>query len=447
MFRQQSVMNLMHLLEVNAEQALAPPLAEPFQLDAGLQATLIIPAHNEEERLATTLRTYGTAFADRFGDDFELIVVANACSDGTAELARSMQASFTQLRVIEINEVIGKGGAILEGFARARGSRVLFADADGATSAGSLLAMAEALDNHDIVVGSRRLPDSAITTPQPGLRRVCGHLFSGVVRAAFRMPIQDTQCGAKAFRRQILPEMQAGITERQWTFDVNLLLVARDLGLSIHEQPVVWSNQSGSRFRLLPALASIAPSLMRLKLRRRYMPSSLVSKDPARELDQPTLHEESDPDTAIAELRSEIARWERIAKRAEAERMRLESKLSQSLASYEPALIRGKPDESEPHNHRSNLELVSTLTDSEVNLTATFRIVESLAAIEDLVDSLERLPGVEILSQLYRAGSYRIDMRCDAPVEIREWLSNRSEVESLEVDGAAVRLTLVSSGT
>jgi cellulose synthase/poly-beta-1,6-N-acetylglucosamine synthase-like glycosyltransferase len=56
--------------------------------DAMLEASLIIPAHNEESRLPGTLAIYGRGMREQFGENFEIVVVANGCADGTVTVAK-----------------------------------------------------------------------------------------------------------------------------------------------------------------------------------------------------------------------------------------------------------------------------------------------------------------------------------------------------------------------
>lgn len=237
------------------------------------EATLIIPAYNEERRLEPTLRRYRQALGDRYGPHFSVLVVCNGCRDHTVEIARRVANRTGEIEVLDIPAPIGKGGAILEGFRRARGERVLFADADCATAPASLLALLDELDHHDVVIGSRRLPDSWITRAQPWQRRLLGQLFAGVTRLLFHLPYRDTQCGAKAFRREAAQRLVEHVEERRWAFDVDLLLCARELGLTVSEYPVIWADRDGSRLNLLPTAREVLRSFWAMKQRHRRVPA------------------------------------------------------------------------------------------------------------------------------------------------------------------------------
>jgi dolichyl-phosphate beta-glucosyltransferase len=240
--------------------------------------SVVIPAHNEETRLPETLHAYSSALSASYGRDFEIVVVANGCSDATAEVATSIASVLPAVRVLNIDAPIGKGGAVVAGFRAARGARILFADADAATDATSLLALAQQLDAHEVVVGSRRLENSVIEVSQPRIRRTLGTAFNWAIRLLFRIQIRDTQCGAKAFRADAAKTLAELIRERGWAFDLDLLLAARRLNYRIAEVPVRWSHRAGSRLRFVPALIDVSRSLARLWFR--YVAQAYV--DPVR---------------------------------------------------------------------------------------------------------------------------------------------------------------------
>jgi glycosyltransferase involved in cell wall biosynthesis len=235
-----------------------------------LEASLVIPAHNEEHRLFGTLIAYGKEMRERFEENFEIVVVANGCSDGTVGVAGRAAASGLRINVVEIEEAVGKGGAVLEGFRRARGEAVAFVDADGATAPRSLMKLFEELDGNDIVVGSRRMEGSIITQPQRLFRRFFGLMFANTARLLFEMPYRDTQCGAKALRGEAARQLCGFVSETRWTFDLDLLLCAHRLGLKISEQPVVWADKKDSRLRYVSTTWEVLGALRRIKRRQRW---------------------------------------------------------------------------------------------------------------------------------------------------------------------------------
>jgi glycosyltransferase involved in cell wall biosynthesis len=240
-----------------------------------LAVSLVIPAHNEEHRLLATLTTYGRELRGRFDENFEFVVVANGCSDGTVEVANTAATGDAQIRVVEIEEAVGKGGAVLEGFRRARGEAVAFAD--GATAPGSLVKLLKELDRSDVVIGSRRMEGSTVTQQQTPSRRFFGFVFARTAKLLFRIPFKDTQCGAKALSGEAASRLCDVVSESRWTFD--LLLCARKLGLKISEQPVIWADKEGSRLRYVSTTWEVLWALWGMK-RRQGRPLEVLPEPP-----------------------------------------------------------------------------------------------------------------------------------------------------------------------
>lgn len=235
-----------------------------------LEASLVIPAHNEEHRLFDTLTQYRREMREKFEEKFEIIVVANGCSDRTVAVANRLAASSLQIRVVEVERAIGKGGAVLEGFRRAQGEKVAFADADGATAAASLIELFQKLNNSDIVIGSRRVEGSIITQSQTAFRRLASFVFAKTSRVLFGMPYHDTQCGAKALRSKAARQLCHIVHQKGWTFDLDLLLCAHRLGLKISEHPVGWTNKEGSRLRYASTTWEVLRALWSMKRQQRW---------------------------------------------------------------------------------------------------------------------------------------------------------------------------------
>jgi glycosyltransferase involved in cell wall biosynthesis len=234
-----------------------------------MRTSLVIPARNEARRIEPTLRAY----ASGLGPEVELIVVANACDDDTAAVARRVAAERPGIRVIETPEHIGKGGAVRAGWREAAGELVGFADADLATPVGSVRRVIEAAARAGAAIGSRWLAGSRVSGRTPE-RDLAGHLFAALVRSWTRLPFRDTQCGIKVFHRRYLPRVLEAARVRDLAFDVELLLLLRDQGATVEEVPVDWTAQPGSAaLGTLPGLAvhglRMTRSVLTLAWRRR----------------------------------------------------------------------------------------------------------------------------------------------------------------------------------
>jgi hypothetical protein len=125
--------------------------------------------------------------------------------------------------------------------AEARGTYVGFIDADGDLAASLIPRLVELTrldDQPDIVLGSKRHPDSEVVYPP--LRRVYSITYQALITLLFRLPVRDTQTGLKLVRRETLLAVVPRMIEKRFAFDLELLVVARHLGYRrFVEAPVV----------------------------------------------------------------------------------------------------------------------------------------------------------------------------------------------------------------
>jgi hypothetical protein len=179
------------------------------------------------------------------------------------------------------------------------GAAVAFADADGATSPESLIMLLGALERSDIAIGSRRLKSSTITLAQAPSRRLLGFVFARTARFLFGMPFKDTQCGAKALRAEAARRLCGVVSETRWTFDLDLLLCARRLGLAISEHPVTWADRGGSRLRYASTTWEVLQAFWTMKHRQQV---------PLEVLPEPPVFGEEGERTLEADERTPVAR-------------------------------------------------------------------------------------------------------------------------------------------
>lgn len=223
--------------------------------------SIIIPACNEAKRIERTLRDYAAAFADG-----ELIVVLNDCTDGSAEAVARVAAP--NVRVVEIKEPIGKGGAVRAGFLVAGAPLIGFADADGATPGAEMRRLFGSLDGVDAAIGSRWTRGARLDPPQTLTRRLASRAFNLLARMLTGLPFSDTQCGAKAFRADMLRDVMAHVETANFAFDVDLLSALLRRGARVIEVPIEWHDRSTSKIRLAHASVCMAAALVRLVLKR-----------------------------------------------------------------------------------------------------------------------------------------------------------------------------------
>lgn len=215
-----------------------------------MELSLIIPAFNEAQRIGPTLRHAQQFLAPRPAS-FEIIVVDDGSTDDTVALVTALAGELPGLRVLCSPANRGKGHAVRLGMRAATGQVRLFSDADGSTPIDELDALLQALaQGADIAIGSRYLPASRVTQPQPWHRRVWSRLVNHVVQRVLLPGVVDTHCGFKAFTAAAAARTFAACTVDGWSFDLEVLARAQAQGLRIQEVPVRWQNDARSKARL-----------------------------------------------------------------------------------------------------------------------------------------------------------------------------------------------------
>jgi len=214
------------------------------------ELSIIIPAYNEEARLAATLEQIA-AYISNSGRDTEVLVVDDGSKDGTAAVAEYFQIKIPSLRVVSNGVNRGKGYSVRRGMQEARGRIALFTDADLSAPIEEADKLLAALDKNDIAIGSRALDRSLISVRQSPFREFAGILFNKIVQLILWLPFVDTQCGFKAFVREkcgIIFEQQ---TIERFGFDPELLYLARHHGLHAVEIPVRWGHSPATKVSML----------------------------------------------------------------------------------------------------------------------------------------------------------------------------------------------------
>lgn len=235
--------------------------------------SIVIPAFNEQERLEPTLRAY-LAHCRGQGRDVEVIVVDDGSTDGTTALVERLATEFPQLRLVRLAQNQGKGYAVRSGVVNARGRRILFADADGATCLEEVERLEAAIDaGADVAIGSRALHGTGVEVRARVHRRLIGRMFHLLVRLTGVADIADTQCGFKLFRGPAAHALFSRMRTTGFSFDVEVLMMAGLCGYRIAEVPVNWTHQPGSRVNLVTDSGRMAWDLVRMRLwrlQRRY---------------------------------------------------------------------------------------------------------------------------------------------------------------------------------
>lgn len=213
--------------------------------DAFESLSVVIPAYNAAGHVRETLADVRQWLA-RFGVPHEIIVVDDGSTDNTCALLRAEPG----LHVLENGANRGKGYSVRRGMQASRFGWALFMDVDNSTSIRHLERFAAVADGADVIIASRRLRASRIVRRQHPIRQLLGRSFPYLVRAIAIPDLADTQCGFKLFRRSAVEAIFPRQRVERFAFDVEVLMLARRLGLRIAEVPVDWDNPTASTLRV-----------------------------------------------------------------------------------------------------------------------------------------------------------------------------------------------------
>lgn len=175
-----------------------------------------------------------------------MIVVENGSTDRTLQIARELASRYQNLIVIH-EELPGKGNAVRSGMLSARGEYRFICDADLSMPIEEIQKfLPPQLDDFDIAIGSREAP-GAVRYNEPPYRHWGGRGINFIIRLLILPGLNDTQCGFKCFRAESTLDLFQRQTLTGWSFDFELLYMARRKKLRIREIPIQWYFDADSK--------------------------------------------------------------------------------------------------------------------------------------------------------------------------------------------------------
>lgn len=226
--------------------------------------SIIIPVYNEERRLPNTIdQVFNFLRPQTY--HYEVLVVENGSSDRTFEIAQTYTKQHKELRVLKCLER-GKGLAVRYGMLEARGDYRFMCDADFSMPAEEINRfLPPALEDYDIAIASREAP-GAVRYKEPYHRHFIGRGFNLWIRLLALPGLQDTQCGFKCFRADVAQDLFRRQTIAGWSFDVEVLYIARRSGYRVVELPIPWYFNSESKIRVIKDSVRMGLDLFKIRL-------------------------------------------------------------------------------------------------------------------------------------------------------------------------------------
>lgn len=211
--------------------------------------SIIIPARNEARRLPKSIQRLQDFF-QYHPWTLEIIPVIQG-NDQTGTLICELAQEDPRIKPLIDPQGRGKGRAVRSGVEQAQGEIIFFIDADLSVPPHCLARLVEQFQSTpscDVLIGNRQHPQSKITHPQSWYRRLLGRTFNLFLRSQHLTKFRDTQCGCKFFRHDVAKTLFSYSMVNGFAFDVEILLIAKNLGYRIEETPVEWADGGHSRF-------------------------------------------------------------------------------------------------------------------------------------------------------------------------------------------------------
>ncbi|KAJ3026719.1 UNVERIFIED_CONTAM: dolichyl-phosphate beta-glucosyltransferase [Siphonaria sp. JEL0065] len=246
-------------------------------LGTTVDLTVVVPAYNETARLPIMLAETLDFLEARKQKDhkltFEVLIVDDGSKDGTSKLARDIakERKCPHVRVLTLELNRGKGGAVTQGMMVARGEKLLFADADGATRFADVEFLEYELskvvkDGHGVAVGSRaHMVKSDAVVKRSAIRNFLMHGFHTFLLILGISSIKDTQCGFKLVTRKTAATIFPHMHVEGWIFDIEMLLLATWYKIPLVEVPVTWHEVDGSKVNILKDSIRMAIDLLMIR--------------------------------------------------------------------------------------------------------------------------------------------------------------------------------------
>ena len=207
--------------------------------------SIIIPAYNEETRLPDTLNKVGS-FLGTQSYSHEVLIVNNNSTDRTEEIIKDYCSRFPDMQGL-FEEEPGKGAAVRCGMLQAQGDFLFMCDADLSMPIEELENfLPPKLEDIDISIASREAP-GAIRYHEPHFRHFGGRMMNWLIQLFILPGLNDTQCGFKCFSKEAAKDLFNHQTLPGWSFDIELIYIARQRGYKIQEIPIPWYYHQESK--------------------------------------------------------------------------------------------------------------------------------------------------------------------------------------------------------
>ena len=227
---------------------------------------LVLPVLNEEEDLSLSVDALRSFLRRSMSEyDWRVVIADNGSTDATPKIGRRLTESYPDVKYLRLEER-GRGRALRKAWLDSRADIVGYMDVDLSTDLAFLPVLVRAIEQegYDLAIGSR-LKKGARVLGRPLKRELMSRAYSLMFRGMFATGFEDAQCGFKVLSRRAAVDLAPLAKDNGWFFDTELLILAERLGYRIKEVPVKWTDDPGSRVRIVRTAYEDVKGLLRLR--------------------------------------------------------------------------------------------------------------------------------------------------------------------------------------
>jgi putative flippase GtrA len=230
---------------------------------AAPQVEIVVPVRNEERDLGPSVRRIEAYLRTRFPFTARITIADNGSTDGTWAVASSLASELDAVRAVRLEQP-GRGRALRSVWQASDADVLAYMDVDLSTDLNALLPLvAPLLSGHSDVAIGTRLARGARVVRGPR-REVISRGYNLLLHATLGARFSDAQCGFKAISRARARVLLPLTRDTGWFFDTELLILAQEAGLRIHEVPVDWIDDTDSRVNVTATILADLRGIARL---------------------------------------------------------------------------------------------------------------------------------------------------------------------------------------
>jgi putative flippase GtrA len=217
----------------------------PVRVDT-LVLDVVVPVYNEEVDLEPSVRRLHAYLRDNVPYSHQITIADNASTDATPSIAARLVNELEGVRSIRLVEK-GRGRALQHSWSTSDAAVLAYLDVDLSTDLAALLPLVAPLitGHSDLAIGSRLVSQARVV--RGATREFISRAYNQLLRRTLAARFSDAQCGFKAIRADVARDLLPLVQDTGWFFDTELLVLAQNVGLRIHEVPVDWIDDPDSR--------------------------------------------------------------------------------------------------------------------------------------------------------------------------------------------------------